>query len=259
MFNWLKSTFTKNNYIYEPQPLMPRTVNTTGVNFHFAMPENFSLDMPGDDLIENVDLNKHDISGNSSIQLIKRWWDFYCGPPSVKNTIGTLMLSLDIYPRNKHITGSLFDYDTMVNAVYHDILKEFSVTSAEETPVMGEILPNAATDLDEFSNNGRNWVIVGIGYPDNTSNALNIYSTPISDDWYLRARFMHSTGGGKNSGPFLRRSLGEQMRILESCELDFITAEPAIRPPIEHKLSLGPLTKEEQEISDEQNKKYFGY
>jgi hypothetical protein len=70
---------------------------------------------------------------------------------------------------------------------------------------------------------------------------------------------MHSTGGGKNSGPFLRRSLGEQMRILESCELDFITAEPAIRPPIEHKLSLGPLTKEEQEISDEQNKKYFGY
>jgi hypothetical protein len=83
-----------------------------------------------------------------------------------------------------------------------------------------------------------------------------MYCTPISDDWYLRARFDHSTGGGKNSGPFYRRSLGEQMRILESCELEFLTEVPD-RLPVEYEISGRPLTKEEQEISDAQNKKYL--
>jgi hypothetical protein len=257
MFNWLKATFTKKSHTYEPQPLMSRTVNITGVNFHFSMPENFSLDMPGDDMVEQVDLKNHShLPENGCIELIKRWWDFYCGSPSVRNTIGTLMLSLDLLPRKKDISGSLFNYESMVNTVYRDLLIDFSVASAEEALADGKVLPRAAEALKEFSNNGRNWVIVSIGFPENMSNSLNMYCTPISDDWYLRARFDHSTGGGKNSGPFYRRSLGEQMRILESCELEFLTEVPD-RLPVEYEISGRPLTKEEQEISDAQNKKYL--
>lgn len=253
MLNWLKTTFTKKGHAYEPQPLMPRAVRITGVNFHFSMPENFSLDMPGDDLVEQVDLKQFShLPENGCIELVKRWWDFYYGPPRVKNVIGTLMLSLDIIPRKKSINGSLFNYDTMVRNVYHDILNDFSVATAEEVPVMGEILPKAATDLDEFSNNGHNWVIVGIGYPNQMSNLINMYCTPISDDWYLRARFDLSSGEGKNSGPFLHRALGEQMRILESCELEFSTEVPE-RPPVEHNTATSPLSKEELEAYHQRN------
>jgi hypothetical protein len=257
MFNWLKTAISKKNHTYEPEPLMPRTVNITGVNFHFAMPENFSLDMPGDDLVEQVDLkNYSNLPENGCIELVKRWWDFYYGPPSVKNTIGTLMLSLDLIPRKKGISGSLFTYEAMVNTVYNDILSDFSDPSTEGEIIEGAMLPESAESLSEFSITGRNWVIAGAGYSDRRSDTLNMYSTPISDGWYLRARFEHSTGGGKNSGPFHRRSIGEQMRILESCELEFLTKVPD-RPPVEYEIPTGPLTKEELEQSNKANEKYL--
>jgi len=258
MFTWLKSAFTKNNYIYEPQPLMPRTVNITGVNFHFAMPENFSLDMPGDDLVEQVDLKEFShLSENGCIELLKRWWDFYCGPPSVKNTIGTLMLSLDLIPRKKDIRGSLFNYEPMVNTVYHGLLSDFSDPLADDGIIEGTMLPESATSLNEFKVNGRNWVIACVGLSEDSTTTLNFYSTPISDDWYLRARFEHSTGGGKNSGPFFRRSLSEQMRILETCELEFLTEVPD-RPHVRHEILTGPpLTQEEIDAFNKRNDEYF--
>lgn len=257
MFNWLRATFSKKSYIYEPQPLMPRTVNITGINFHFAMPENFSLDMPGDDLVERVDLKEYShLPDTRYIGLVKRWWDFYCDSPSAKNTIGTLMLSLDLIPRKKDISGSLFNYEAMVNTVYRDILNDYSDPSAEDGIIEGTMLPESATSLNEFSINGRNWVIAGVGCSYRRLDTLNIYSTPISDDWYIRARFEHSTGGGKNSGPFHRRSIGEQMRILESFELDFLTESPE-RPPVKHEILGRPLTKDELEESNKQNKKYL--
>jgi hypothetical protein len=89
------------------------------------------------------------------------------------------------------------------------------------------------------------------------NDLLNMYSTPISDDWYLRARFMHSSEGGKNSGSFHRLALGEQMRILESCELDFLFDAPKRLPVKVSAIELGPLTDEELEESNKQNKKYL--
>jgi hypothetical protein len=258
MFNWLSTKFTKKNHPYEPQPLMPRTVNITGVNLHFAMPENFSLDMPGDDLVVQVDLKRHhDLPENGCIELVKRWWDFYYGPPHVKNVVGTLMLSLDLIPRKKEISGSLFNRDTMVKTVYQNLLNEFSVASADEKTVFRAVLPQSAEELTEFSNNERNWVVVSIGYLDRMNDLLNTYSTPISDDWYLRARFMHSSEGGKNSGSFHRLALGEQMRILESCELDFLFDAPKRSPVKISAIELGPLTDEEREESNKQNQKYL--
>jgi hypothetical protein len=258
MFNWLKTTFTKKNDSYEPEPLMPRTVNITGVNFHFAMPENFSLDMPGDDLVEKVELKEYShLPDTRYIGLIKRWWDFYYGPPHAKNVIGTLMLSLDLIPRKKDISGSLFNYETMVNTVYRDISSDFSDPLAVDGIIEGTILPESATSLHEFKVNGRNWVTAGVGLSGRSSTTLNFYSTPISDDWYLRARFLHSKGRGKNNGPLHRRSIGEQMRILESCELEFLTEVPD-RRPVEYEIPLGPpLTKEELEESNRVNEKYL--
>lgn len=256
MFNWLTLPFYKKDYAYDPQPLMTRTIRMTGVDFHFAMPENFSLDMPADDLVEHVDLNKYiPLPETGCIELMKRWWDFYHGKPSVKNNIGTMMLSFDLIPRRNNIQGSLFDYEPMVNEVYQNLLNEFSA-SASEAPAMGEVLPQAATDLDEFSNNGRNWVIAGVGNPSDPTQTLNIYCTPISDDWYLQARFEHWESKGKHTGPFLRRSLGEQMRILETCMFEFGTEVPS-RAPVEHQMFGEALTGKELEDYNERNKKYF--
>ena len=258
MFTWLKTTFSRTNHTYEPQPLMPRTVNITGVNFHFAMPENFSLDMPADDLVDRVNLKEYShLPDTRYIALMKRWWDFYSGRPSVKNTIGTLMLSFDLIPRKKDISGSLFNYEPMVNTVYRDILNDFSDPSTENGIMEDTLLPESATSLTEFDINGRNWVIGFAGRTYHNLTTLNFYCTPISDDWYLRARFEHSKGGGKNSGLVHRRSLGEQMRILETCELEFLTEVPT-RPPVEYEIPTGPpLTQEEIEAFNKRNDEYF--
>jgi hypothetical protein len=47
------------------------------------------------------------------------------------------------------------------------------------------------------------------------------------------------------------------MRILESCELDFLFDAPKRLPVKVSAIELGPLTDEELEESNKQNKKYL--
>ena len=75
MFSTIRKLFTRSIAIDEPLGAK-RTANLSGNYFSFAMPEDFSKDMPAEDLVENLDitdLKKFDKPEYGN--LIKRWWD----------------------------------------------------------------------------------------------------------------------------------------------------------------------------------------
>ena len=76
-----------------------RHVNISGNIFSFAMPENFSRDMPAEPLVENLDLNT--LTKDSTGLLIQRWWDIK-EPGFFGKALGTTMMTINVYqvPQN---------------------------------------------------------------------------------------------------------------------------------------------------------------
>jgi hypothetical protein len=80
-----------------------RQVDLSGNIFSFAMPEDFSRDMPADDLVEQLDINDLEkfndpLYGN----LIRRWWDIKDAGFFGKN-LGTVMMDISVQrvPENR--------------------------------------------------------------------------------------------------------------------------------------------------------------
>ncbi len=83
-----------------PEDIMgaTRSVDLSGNIFTFAMPENFSKDLPADPLLEKVDID----SGLTNTLLIQRWWDIK-KPGFFGSNIGTVMMSINLLgvPENR--------------------------------------------------------------------------------------------------------------------------------------------------------------
>ena len=73
-----------------------RHINLSGNQISFSMPENFSRDFPGEDLVETVDLNNVTAALDyHGVTLMRRFWDFKTDGFFKKNT-GTLVLLLTV-------------------------------------------------------------------------------------------------------------------------------------------------------------------
>lgn len=79
----------------EPK-IYPRQVNLSGNIFHFSMPENFSKDMPAENMIENLnieDLKKFENPEYGNI--IRRWWDIK-KPGFFGKELGAVMMDISV-------------------------------------------------------------------------------------------------------------------------------------------------------------------
>lgn len=80
---------------------MPRQINLSGNIINFSIPENFSKDMPADDLVEKLDLNdKNLFNKTNSVALLRRWWDFKDDSFFSKN-VGSMMMTIHVYKVKK--------------------------------------------------------------------------------------------------------------------------------------------------------------
>ncbi len=251
MIQWLISIFSSESLEPEQGLLMPRTVRAPGLTLHFSMPENFSKDMPADDLIENVDFpSDRPQSEQVAIPLMKRWWDFYLGTNNKGKVIGTLMVSLDFIPRPEFLKGSLFEHQTMIDSVFEGLQIHFKEIKENQDILM----PESSNELHEIEKDGANWVIAGVAYKEHIDNGVNVYSTPVNDDWYLRAWFLFSSGSSKYGGIFHRRAVTEQMRIFNSLKINFSSEVPH-RPPVDVS-SFTPMSEEEIAAFHERTAKF---
>src|SRR5690625_4186503 len=73
-----------------------RSVDLSGNVFQFAMPEDFSRDMPADDLVERLDISDPSIfSDPDKGTLIRRWWDIK-EPGFFGKKLGTVMMNISV-------------------------------------------------------------------------------------------------------------------------------------------------------------------
>lgn len=122
----------------------PRQVNLSGNIFHFSMPENFSKDMPAENMVETLnieDLQKFENPGYGNI--IRRWWDIK-KPGFFGRELGTVMMDISIQkiPENKKkilsekpfdITNRL-DFMMIINEQQHNRFDQLNREVEPELP-----------------------------------------------------------------------------------------------------------------------------
>jgi hypothetical protein len=92
----------------DESPFHQRSINVSGNIITFSMPENFSKDMPADDLITSFDIHMQThFSDTHTATLMRRWWDYSEGR-FFKKDLGSVMLTLNIIksPNDTDVTQS---------------------------------------------------------------------------------------------------------------------------------------------------------
>lgn len=205
----------------EHHPLMPRKINLSGNIVHFAMPENFSRDMPAEDMIESVDLSdKSTYQEHQKFTLIRRWWDFKNGGFFGKS-FGTMMMSLYI----KEASDSL-NIDTLKPLDFIDIIIENIEKDKSNGDQLYVYSDYFSAYVEKWYSNQR-WLMYAQGPLDGTQYSF-LYAIPISHKQYLVAEFTSAPDTGilirdyidNHTAPFINK-------IMDSFHIEYQPNNPA--------------------------------
>ena len=110
--------------------LHSREVNLSGNILHFKIPEDFSRDMPAEDLVERLDIERSpQIRKEGYFTLMRRWWDIK-NPGFWGKQMGTVMMSITVRARPENQAEILrveqYDFHSMLHFViaFYDSLEQ---------------------------------------------------------------------------------------------------------------------------------------
>jgi len=221
----------------------PRSVDLSGNILTFAMPGNFSRDMPADDLITQVDIQSDNFvkrKGNKT--LIRRWWDVKA-PGLFGKELGVVMMSISIEPlptSHRQLidledldSRNRFDFIMLLSEHLHQKYKGINNEVEGDTPgepayfyssfaKIGETIEAYFWD-DIF--NGQLWTRYGAGGPHDQLS--NHYVIPVSDRAFIEVAFTFSPNQGIES-PRQFLEAGRRMTdpILRSLEIEYTPNNP---------------------------------
>ena len=129
MFSLITQLFSSPALAAKKIPLYPRQVALSGNVFHFAMPEDFSKDMPAEDMVEHIDITDLDAFKNGEYgNIIRRWWDIK-EPGWFGKNLGTIMMNIAVLPiadNKRHVIHTKpydirdrVDFMFMLDDVFH--------------------------------------------------------------------------------------------------------------------------------------------
>jgi hypothetical protein len=207
MFSLVSKLFGSGSSIATPVG-QTRQVNLSGNIFSFSMPEDFSRDMPAEDLVEQLDINNLALFNNPEYgNLIQRWWDIkHAGFFGKK--LGTVMMDISVQrvPENlkKRVHDKPYniqdrlDFLLMIDDILHQrygALVEEKKGAADGlayyimsfATLMGKELNSAFRDKNF---NEKKWTAYSVGAP---FNQIVIGSViPVSKQVYLEVVFTYS-------------------------------------------------------------------
>ena len=194
-----------------PQDLgATRSVDLSGNVFRFSMPEDFSRDMPADDLVERLDISDPSIFVDPDKgTLIRRWWDIK-EPGFFGKKLGTVMMNVSVRKvadNTQHLLDSA-SYDVRDRLSFMMMLTEdaqlkhpnnrFAVEVTPENEPFLYHVPGLATMVGEKLHpsfrderfQGQVWTRYGVSAP-NSVLIVN-YTIPVTLDVFLEASFYYS-------------------------------------------------------------------
>ena len=203
----------------ETAPLMPRQINLTGNIVHFAMPENFSRDMPAADMIETVNLaDKAVYQDAAKFTLIRRWWDFKEGGWFGKE-YGTLMMSLYVKEVPDSLTLDITDPMNFIEIIIDQINKHKT-----NDPMMVNSDYFGAYKERWFNN--QRWLNYVQGHLNGNTMTI-LYAVPVSQRTYIVAEFTSAPANNIGMRYFIDTFTEPFMQqIMASFKIDYVAGNP---------------------------------
>ena len=225
----------------EKNKLYPRQINLSGNVFHFAMPEDFSKDMPAGDMVEVLDIS--DLSRFDDPQygnLIRRWWDIKESGWFGKN-LGTVMMDISvqkvvpnqrklIHDRSYDIKDRM-DFMLMLDDSFHQRYDQLNRESsspdravAYHSSFVTMVGDKIETNYREFIFNQQKWVENGIVGPRN--DLIIILAIPIDERVYLEASFTYSKNDDAHLRDFRNAGFAKMANIQKIFLIDYVESNP---------------------------------
>ncbi len=205
----------------EDAPLMPRQIDLSGNIVHFAMPENFSRDMPAEDMIERVDLSDDAVYEDyQNFTLIRRWWDFKDRGFFGKD-YGTLMMSLYIKKAPDSLGLTTLEPLDFIDIIVDDIQKNMP-----ENPDPSDYYPDYFAGYREIWRNDQRWVkyIQDVGEP---HQLVILNAIPVTRGHYIVAEFISAPNDGINTRGFVEQFTKPFIeKIMQSFEVEYLPENP---------------------------------
>ena len=192
--------------------LHPHRINLSGNVFHFTMPEDFSKDMPADDMVETLDISDLSKFDNPEYgNLIRRWWDIK-EPGWFGKNLGTVMIDISVQKvvgnnKNFIVAGAYdirkrLDFMLMLNESFH---QRYDSINKELKPEQGRTLAYSSGLLTLSDGKiyslyydkiyyGQKWINYAIAGPKSTT--LVVFALPVSNQLYLEVVFTYSPNDG---------------------------------------------------------------
>jgi hypothetical protein len=185
-----------------------RTINLSGNYFSFSMPEDFSKDMPAENLVENLDITNLEKFNNTEYgNLIRRWWDIK-KPGLFGKNLGTIMMDISvqrvvdnkqrkIHDRAYKISDRL-DFLLMINDALHQRYDEFIAQTKGLNDALSYSVPGIAflsgkklkTECRDSIYNNQKWVAYSATAPIN--QLIGGLVTPLTEQLYLEVVYSYS-------------------------------------------------------------------
>ncbi len=212
--------------------LLPRALSIDGTRLLFAIPEDFSKDMPADDLIENSHtLSPQLAHPNDSRLLMRRWWTLK-EPGLFQRQRGSLVMSIALVKKPEsqgrllktqaYDLGSLLDFTIAL----YDSLKlrwadhNASVIAGSLDPfymhvssLLGSIGDEFYSGFDKLIINGHPWVRTEIAQQ---RPFHKVFATPVADDVFLEIQFGVLANDNTNAYRFSGLAMKRVNRILQT-------------------------------------------
>lgn len=205
----------------EHSPLMPRQINLSGNIVHFSMPENFSKDMPAEDMIESVDLSDKGVyQDDQKFTLIRRWWDFKESGFFGKD-YGTLMMSLYIKEASDSLSITTLKPLDFIDIIIDDIEKN---KPADDDPLM--VYSDYFPAYKEEWFGEQRWLMYVQGHA-NVAQHTMLYAIPITDKQYIVAEFKSAPNTDIGTRGFIERYTGPFIEsVMNSFRVDYASGNP---------------------------------
>lgn len=234
MLSVLSSLFNSNA---QAAPTFQRQANLSGNILQFSMPEDFSKDMPAQDMTEKLDITdlKNFDKGEYG-NIIRRWWD-------IKNTgwfgkkLGTLMLDISvqrkidnqaklIHERPYDLTDR-FDFMLMLDDLFH---QRYDHLNRSLTPDPGRTLAyhtsfatltgnKLASLQNETLANNQKWIRQSIAGP-NGVTIINL-ATPLNASLFILVSFTYAPNDGIATRELISASKEKAETIEQSLKVIF--------------------------------------
>lgn len=205
----------------EHTPLIPRQINLSDNIVHFSMPENFSRDMPAEDMIESVDLtDKRVYQDDQKFTLIRRWWDFKDSGFFGKD-YGTLMMSLYIKEAAESLSITTLKPLDFIDIIIDDIEKN-KPDEIDPLSVYSDYFP--AYKEEWFG--GQRWLMYIQGHT-NIAGMSILYAIPITSKQYIVAEFVSAPNNDIGTRGFVDNYTEPFINnIMNSFHVDYVSGNP---------------------------------